>query len=180
MEKILNKTILFPFCAFAFSHFHNKRISCTFTYLVPTMFLLQTAVKYFVILSVNLCQTDTFSFYLQNFHEALVVFQHKNFGVTYENIFLLIIRCKKQPKLVQQILQKDLKDTACLQNPLVILTKTQLTLTNTTVQKTFDLITFRISFTVFGVHSIKDEDPHPPIKQTTIGNYPIKGTQFAF
>lgn len=92
MEKILNKTVLYPFGAFAFSHFNNKRISCTFTYLVPTVFLLQTAMKYFVVLSVNLCQTDTFSFYLQNFHEALVLFEHKNFGVTYENVFLLIIR----------------------------------------------------------------------------------------
>lgn len=71
---------------------------------------------------------------------------------------------------MQQILQKDLKDTACLQNLLVIFTKTQVTLTKTTVQKTFGLITFRISFTVFGVHTVKDEDPQPPRKQITTGN----------
>lgn len=71
---------------------------------------------------------------------------------------------------MQQILQKDLKDTVCLQNPLVIFTKTQVTPTKTTVQKTFGLITFRISFTVFGVHNIKDEDPRPPRKQITTGN----------
>lgn len=53
-KKILNKTVLFPFGAFVFSHFNNKRIGCTFTYLVSTVFLLQTAMKYFVVLFVNL------------------------------------------------------------------------------------------------------------------------------